>query len=111
MELLKDYTKTCSFSLLKDREGKRFIINDREIAVFKVDEKIYAVSNLCPHQHTPNIYDGYVEEGCVVCPIHGWMFSLETGKMRTGGKGLETFPVEIKDGSVYVKVLEKELKW
>ena len=51
-----------------------------EIAVFKIDSKVFALSNICPHQHTALIYDGFVEDGCVVCPAHGWKFNLRTGK-------------------------------
>ena len=95
----------------KDRQGKRFIINDIEVALFKVDGKVYALGNVCPHQHTTVIYDGYIENDHVVCPMHGWMFNLNTGKMPSCNAGLDSFPVKIIDDQVYVKVIKKELKW
>ena len=41
------------------------------------------MSNICPHQQTRLIYDGFVEDEFVVCPAHGWKFNLGTGKKDT----------------------------
>lgn len=105
------FTKLCKVSELTDRQGKRFIVDETEIALFKVDNEIYALSNICPHQHTALIYDGFIEEDCVVCPAHGWMFELKSGKLKNGQSGLTKFPVFVKDEEIYVKVTKKELNW
>lgn len=106
-----DFIKLCKVSDLIDRQGKRFIVDDTEVALFKIDGEIYALSNVCPHQHTALIYDGYIEDDCVVCPAHGWMFELKTGKLKNGSSGLTKFPVMVRDGEVFVKVIKKELNW
>jgi nitrite reductase/ring-hydroxylating ferredoxin subunit len=111
MTELEGFTKISSVENLKESTGKRFFIDDIEIAVFKVDGEIYALSNICPHQHTPLIYDGFIEDGCVVCPAHGWIFNLKTGKMPAERKGLDSYPVKVIDGDVFVKVIKKELNW
>ncbi|MBE0538145.1 MAG: nitrite reductase (NAD(P)H) small subunit [Ignavibacterium sp.] len=105
------YTKICSLSDLKEKQGKRFLINDVELAVFKVNNQVYVLNNICPHQHTALIYDGFIEDGCVVCPAHGWMFNLKTGKQPTGARGLDSYSVRIIDDEVYAIVKAKELKW
>jgi nitrite reductase/ring-hydroxylating ferredoxin subunit len=105
------YTKVCRVSELKENQGKRFLINDVDLAVFKVNDEIFVLGNVCPHQHTTIIYDGIIEDGCVVCPAHGWMFNLKTGKQPTGARGLDTFPVKIMNDEVYAIVKAKELKW
>ncbi len=108
---MEGFFKVCRVSELLNNGGKRFIVDDVDVAVFKVDGRIYALSNICPHQHSPLIYDGFLEEGCVVCPAHGWMFNLETGKTPTGQKGLNSFEVAVENGDVYVKVYKKVLNW
>ncbi len=105
------FIRLCSLQQLSEKSGKRFLVNDVEVALFKVEGEIYALSNICPHQHTALIYDGFIEEGCVVCPAHGWMFNLKTGKMKTGRKGLDVYPVKIINDDIYVNVFRKELKW
>jgi len=106
-----DYKKICKVSELKESRGKRFLINDVDVAVFKVNGEVYVLNNTCPHQHTTVIYDGFIEEGCVVCPAHGWMFDLKTGKQPTGAKGLESYPVKIINDEVFVIVNKRVLKW
>jgi nitrite reductase/ring-hydroxylating ferredoxin subunit len=112
------YTRVCKVEELKENKGKRFLINDPngtgrvvDIAVFKVNGDIFIVNNTCPHQHTSVIYDGFIENGCVVCPAHGWMFNLKTGKQPSGAKGLDTFSTKIIDDEVYAIISAKELKW
>jgi NAD(P)H-dependent nitrite reductase small subunit len=105
------YKRVCKVSELKEKWGKKFFIEDLEVALFKVDGKIYALSNICPHQHASIIYDGFIEEGYIVCPAHGWEFSLETGKMKTGSRGLDSFPVKIIEDEVYIQIVKKELRW
>lgn len=105
------YLKICKIADLNEKQGKRFLINDVDIAVFKVDDEIFVLNNVCPHQHTALIYDGFIEDGCVVCPAHGWMFNLKTGRQPTGARGLYSFPVKIIDDEVYALVKSKELKW
>lgn len=105
------FTKICKVSELKENQGKRFLINEVDVAVFKINEEVFAVSNTCPHQHTTIIYDGIIEDGCVVCPAHGWMFNLKTGKQPTGARGLDTFPVKIIDDEVFALVMQKKFKW
>jgi len=111
VENLSNFNYICKTSELKELEGKRFYINDTDIAVFKVNEKIYAVSNICPHQHTARIYDGFIEGDCIVCPLHGWTFKLESGNLTSGSRGLETYPTKVIHDEIYVKVQEKKLSW
>ena len=106
-----DYKLICKISELPNGRGKRFIVNDTEIAVFKMDGELFALYNICPHQHFNLIFDGIVEEGCVICPIHGWRFDLQTGKNPDGGRGLKSYPVKVLDDNVFVKVAEKEQLW
>lgn len=107
----KDYKEICRLSDLNEKEGKKVFVGDTEIALFKIDNEVYALSNRCPHQQNAMIYDGFIEEGCVVCPIHGWKFELKTGKTPAGHSGLTPYPVLVENEKVYVKVLQKEWKW
>jgi NAD(P)H-dependent nitrite reductase small subunit len=101
----------CKIDELKEGAGKRFLINETDIALFKVRGEIFAVSNVCPHQHSAIIYDGFIEDDYVVCPAHGWMFNLRTGKTATDCRGLDAYEVELDKEKVYVKVRKKRLSW
>jgi len=105
------FIRVYSIDELKESEGRRFLVEDNDIAIFKIKGEIFAVSNHCPHQHTAQIYEGFIEEGCVVCPVHGWMFNLKTGKTPAGGRGLISYDTEIIDNEIYVMLNEQEWKW
>jgi NAD(P)H-dependent nitrite reductase small subunit len=106
-----NFIEICRTDELEENRGKRFILENTEVALFKVRDEIFAVSNICPHQHSKIIYDGIIEDEYVVCPAHGWMFNLKTGKQPTGAAGLQVYPVKILNGKVFIKLLKKELKW
>ena len=108
---LEGFTYVCKINELSESCGKRFMVADVEVAMFKVNGEIFALSNICPHQHSAVIYDGYIEEGCVVCPVHGWMFDLKTGKTPMGRTGLDKYEIRIEKDEIYVKVFKRELKW
>lgn len=105
-----DFIKICKTSEIYNRKGKRFQLDDEnEIAVFKVNDKYFAVDNICPHNHTSQIYNGYVEEMYVACPEHGFQFHLETGEQPTKmGCKLRTFEMKIIDEWIYVKLPEEK---
>ena len=101
----------CKLDELQENVGRRFIVNDIEVAVFKINSEVFAVSNICPHQQTHLIYDGFVEDEFVVCPAHGWKFNLKTGKKDSGSNGLQVYTVKVVDDQVYVQVMTKQVKW
>ncbi|HPN37347.1 MAG TPA: nitrite reductase small subunit NirD [Melioribacteraceae bacterium] len=101
----------CTTDELKENRGKKFIINDEEIALFYVNNKYYATSNMCPHQHARIIYDGFIEDNKVICPAHGWEFDLETGKQPGNRKGLRVFETYVLDKRIFVKVIPQTFNW
>jgi len=111
MNEFEGYSKICKLYDLKEKIGKRFFIDDVDIAVFKVDGAVFALSNICPHQKTQLIYDGFVENGIITCPAHGWQFELTTGKTPGATSGLNSYQVNVINNDVFVKVSKKELNW
>lgn len=105
------YFKICSVKELNENSGKYFFVNETDIALFKVDGEIFALNNVCPHQHAALIYSGFVENNFVSCPAHGWQFNLQTGKQPDGNRGLDIYPVKVKNDFVFVKVYKKNFNW
>jgi nitrite reductase/ring-hydroxylating ferredoxin subunit len=84
--------------------GARKIVmaGTREIALFNVDGRFYAIESTCPHQGGP-MAEGWVAEGCVTCPWHAWTFELATGKMTLGDYAtIDVFDVRVENGMVCV---------
>lgn len=106
-----EYTKICRLSDLTEKRGKRFIIDEVDVAVFLVDGRVYALNNICPHQHAAVMWEGHIDGNTVYCPSHAWQFDLKTGILVDGIKGLDTYEVKIENGDVFAKIVKKELKW
>ncbi len=111
MKVPDAFVKVCNYSDLKEKVGKRFFVDDIEIALFKVDGSVYAISNICPHQKTHLMHEGLIENGKVICPVHGWEFELSTGNLANDRKGLTIYDIKVVNNEIYVKVTKKELKW
>lgn len=74
------------------------------VAIYNVDGEFFATSNVCTHA-VAMLTDGYLEGDNVECPMHGGMFDVRTGEATHFPcvEPLETFEVELRDGSVFVK--------
>jgi nitrite reductase (NADH) small subunit len=90
------------------REGRAVKIRNREIAIFNLGERFLAVENRCPHKGGP-LADGIVSGTTVVCPLHAWRMSLETGKGVNGPSAsscVETFPTRVEGGVILLDLSE-----
>ncbi len=69
------------------------------MAVFRTDEaEVFATSNKCAHKGGP-LAEGIVHGKQVTCPLHNWVYSLETGEAQGADEGsIATYPVKIEDG-------------
>ncbi len=73
-----------------------------QIAIFKYDGKVAAISNVCAHQMGP-LAEGCIKDGLVTCPWHGWQYDPATGRSPAPyTEKVETFAVRVKDGRVFV---------
>lgn len=84
------------------RQGARCIaVGDMTVAIFRtVDDQIFALEDKCPHKNGP-LSQGIVHDGCVTCPLHNWVISLETGEAQGADEGqTKSFPVKLKDGVI-----------
>jgi nitrite reductase (NADH) small subunit len=85
------------------REGRSVRIGSSEIAIFNLGSRFLAVENRCPHRGGP-LADGIVSGTAIVCPLHAWKFSLESGK------GVSA-PSQASCVSSYRTHVENEIVW
>ena len=96
----------CRLSALSPGRGLPVRVQGRELAVFLVDGAVRGVDNRCLHTGGP-LADGQVIDGCVVCPWHGWVYELATGKKVVGSRqsgGLAVYPVVVEGDEVKVEI-------
>ena len=64
---------------LASGQGKLVEVHHKRLALFNIEGRYFAIDDVCPHRGGP-LSEGELEGGAVVCPWHGAMFDLATGK-------------------------------
>src|SRR3954451_22765590 len=73
--------------------------------VHAADGNLYAVEDRCSHEDTP-LSDGWVDGTEIECAAHNALFDLRTGEPTSlpAVDPVRTFPVDVRDGEVFVTV-------
>jgi len=71
------------------------------VAVFRsAGDQVYALDDRCPHKGGP-LSEGIVHGTQVTCPLHNWVFDLNTGLAQGADKGqVATYPVRLQGGRI-----------
>jgi len=84
------------------RRGARVIRTAQGcVAVFRTgDDQVFAIDDRCPHKGGP-LSEGIVHGQAVTCPLHNWVFSLETGLAQGADEGaVHTYPARVEGGRI-----------
>ena len=96
------FVKVCELHEIADNRAKVVLIEDQNIAIFKYDGKLSAVSNICRHQNGP-LGEGKIVDGCITCPWHGYQYLPHNGQAPPPfTEKLETYDVKLVGNNVYV---------
>jgi nitrite reductase/ring-hydroxylating ferredoxin subunit len=91
---------------LKQKTCLSATAHGHDIVIFYHQENIYALDNRCPHMGFP-LSRGSTKDGILTCDWHHARFDLKTGGcFDLWADDVPTFPVTVKDGKIWVSVLE-----
>lgn len=82
------------------RQGARLVRTDQGcVAVFRTaDDAVYALDDRCPHKGGP-LSEGIVHGAQVTCPLHSWVFDLNTGLAQGADDGrVTTHAIRVQAG-------------
>jgi 3-phenylpropionate/trans-cinnamate dioxygenase ferredoxin component len=101
------FERVCAVDEVPDDEALAVEVGDLELAIARDGVEIFAVQNVCSHAEVA-LSEGEVADGTVECWLHGSCFDLRTGKPThlPATEPVATFPVEVRDGDVYVDATE-----
>jgi nitrite reductase (NADH) small subunit len=88
------------------RQGARVVKTVQGcVAVFRTaEDQIFATADRCPHKGGP-LSEGIVHGAAVTCPLHNWVFSLETGMAQGADSGqIATYPTRIAAGRILLDI-------
>src|SRR5476649_2538254 len=85
-------------------------VGEAQVGIFHNADGLFALDNFCPHRGAP-LHDGHVTDGYVTCPWHQWQFQLNDGVCKNiPGVKTKTYPVEVRDGAIWVNLEPEEAK-
>jgi 3-phenylpropionate/trans-cinnamate dioxygenase ferredoxin component len=98
-----EWIKVASAQELSNDEAKTVNVAGQGVALFRIDGEFFATDSMCTHA-TALLSEGYVEDGCVECPLHQGRFDIRTGKAMCTPVtvDLRTHPVKREGDDIYV---------
>lgn len=98
-----DWIKVASAQELSNDEAKTVDVDGYGVALYRIDDEFFATDSLCTHA-TALLSEGYVEDGCVECPLHQARFDIRTGKAMCAPAivDLRTHTVKREGDHIYV---------
>ena len=90
---------------VKEKGSVRLEYPPFDVLVAWVDGEVFAIEDACNHAGA-SLAEGWLEEKCVVCPMHGYVFGLADGKLLRP-KGLcadqRTYKATIEGDEVIIR--------
>lgn len=96
------FVNVCGISEFEEGRAKMFCIGGERIAVYKHENKLYAIHNVCKHQGGP-LGEGKIIDGCITCPWHGYQYLPNNGQSPPPfTEKVSTYDVRIDEGQVWL---------
>jgi nitrite reductase/ring-hydroxylating ferredoxin subunit/ferredoxin-thioredoxin reductase catalytic subunit len=82
---------------------KHVKVGKDDIAIARVGDEFFALSNVCRHAFAP-LADGVLDGYHVMCPWHGWRYDVRTGQTDHPNADVKTYPTVVHHGMVHLRV-------
>lgn len=93
----------CRVADLPPGQIRRVKIGKRDIAVARVGDEFFSLSNLCRHAFGP-LGEGFMDGYHVMCPWHGWRYDVRDGTTDHPNADVKIYEVRVHGGDVFVVV-------
>lgn len=104
---MSDFRTVCKATEVVDGEGKTVTLDNKLIALFRIDGQYFAIDDVCPHMGA-SLSGGYVENGIVTCPWHAWRYRLADGAWADNPRvKIGCYPVRVVGEDVQIQLVGK----
>lgn len=96
------FVYVCELKDMEDSRAKIFCLDVERIAVYRHEQRLYAIHNVCKHQGGP-LGEGKIIDGCITCPWHGYQYLPQNGQSPPPFKErVSTYDVRLVSGQVWL---------
>jgi nitrite reductase/ring-hydroxylating ferredoxin subunit len=81
-------------------------VGEREIALYHLPGGEYrATDNICTHEYA-QLSDGWLEDGCIECPLHAARFDVRSGKAlcAPAEQDIDVFEIRVEGNDLLVNM-------
>ena len=112
--LLNYEVSVCALSDLQERQSMELEVEQRKLFAIRLDNRIYAYWNICPHRGIPLNWmpDQFLDpdDALIQCSSHGALFEIETGQCIAGpcsGDSLQPAILRCENDHYYITANQK----
>ncbi|WP_341526714.1 aromatic ring-hydroxylating dioxygenase subunit alpha [Nostoc sp. UHCC 0302] len=109
---MKNFWYACEFSSAVTNKPKQIVILNQRFVLYRNSQgQVIALKDQCPHRGAA-LSLGWVEQGCIRCPYHGWKFQADgkcieipsngTGTPIPKRASVDSYPIKEKYGFVWL---------
>lgn len=105
----KTFVNVCNAEDIFEKKGVKIQFeedDDMQVALFKFEGEYFCLENICPHRHQAKIHAGYFRGENIMCPEHGWTYSIKSGmnvNQKQGKKNLKKYDVFEEEGRIWIE--------
>lgn len=104
---MPEYVSVAKLSEIPPGGRKSLVFDERAVLVFRIEDKFYAVEDVCSHDGQP-LTDGPLEGFSVECPRHGARFDVRTGRplCMPAVEPITTYEVQVRGDDVLLRTAD-----
>jgi 3-phenylpropionate/trans-cinnamate dioxygenase ferredoxin subunit len=101
----KTFIRAFKTSEVPSGAKKAVDVDGASVLICHLDERLYAISNICSHAHE-KLECGRMRAGWIVCPVHGARFELATGRALNAPatQPIATYELRVVDDWIEIAV-------
>lgn len=92
---MANWIKIAQIGQVDEDESLAIETQGKQLALHYTEGEYFVTDNVCTHQYAL-LSDGYLEDGCIECPLHQAQFDLRTGKAMCAPATVDIQTYEVK---------------
>ncbi len=99
------WVRVADLDEVEPGSARRFDIGEHRVAVFRVEDDVYAIGDRCSHAEA-SLSEGEIDDLEVECPLHGAVFDITTGEAHSlpATRPVPSYRADIRDGGIFLRL-------
>ena len=106
---MTDFVRVAKVEDIPSGEALQVDAGGVTLALVRVNDEVFCINDICTHEHA-HLSEGFCEGFEIECPLHGSIFDVRTGEVKSlpATEDVKTYEVKVEDGEVLVGIEESD---